>query len=214
MSPHSVPRARLTITLPEAVWVGRLSRAHPATTFRVLSAFTTDDGGVGIVEVETGEGSDPSPIVDDIGAQADVTDLTVLHAEGDRALVQFGTTQPQLLQAVQAAGAPIDLPVDIVDGAARVTITAAHDRVAALGQRLDAFGLDYRLESLDGDHGRSELLTDGQRALLEAALEAGYYDTPRTCTLTELAERTGRAKSTVSETLHRAESALVREHVG
>ena len=206
-----MPRARLTVTLPEAVWVGRLSRTHPETTFRVLSAFATDEGGVGIVEVETaGDGAEA--IVDDIGTEADVTDLTVLHVEADRALVQFGTTQPQLLQAVQAAGAPIDLPVDIVDGTARVTVTAAHDRLSALGERLDAFGLDYRLESLDGDLGREAPLTDGQQELLATALEVGYYDTPRRCTLTELAERTGRAKSTVSEMLHRAESALVRSY--
>lgn len=207
-----MPRARLTVTLPDAVWVGQLSRVHPDATFRVLSAFATDDGGVGIVEVETDDGSVAS-VVDDIASQADVTDLTHLHVGSDRALVQFGTTQPQLLQAVQAAGAPIDLPMRIVDGAAELTVTASHDRLAALGERLDAFGLAYRLESLDGDLEREDPLTDGQRALLETALEAGYYDTPRRCTLTELAERTDRAKSTVSETLHRAESALVRAYL-
>jgi predicted DNA binding protein len=205
-----VPRARLTVTLPEGVWVGRLSRANPETTFRVLSAFTTGEGGVGVLEVE--RDGDPRVVVEAIEGQADVTEVTVLHAETGRALVQFGTTQPQLLQAVQAAGAPVDLPVRIVDGAAELTVTATHDRLAALGERLDAFGLAYRLESLDGDLEREDPLTDGQRDLLATALAAGYYDTPREATLTEVAERVGRAKSTVSETLHRAESALVRSY--
>jgi hypothetical protein len=206
-----VPRARLTVTLPDVVWVGRLSRAYPETTFRVLSAFTTGEGGVGVLEVE-GDEADPRVVVEAIEEQADVTEVTLLHAEAGRALVQFGTTQPQLLQAVQAAGAPVDLPVCIVDGAAELTVTAAHDRLAALGERLDAFGLAYQLESLDGDLHRTDPLTDGQRDLLATALAAGYYDTPRSTTLTEVAGEVERAKSTVSETLHRAESALVRSY--
>jgi hypothetical protein len=205
-----VPRARLAVDLPDTVWVGRLSRAFPDATFRVLSAFATDAGGVGVVEVTA---PDPTAVLAGVEERADLTDLTTLHAAADRVLVQFETTEPHLLRAVGAAGAPVDLPLDIVDGTARVTVTAAHERLAALGKRFDAAGLDYRLESLDGaPFERSDPLTDGQRELLEAALAAGYYDTPRRCTLTDLADRTERAKSTVSETLHRAESALVRAY--
>lgn len=46
-----------------------------------------------------------------------------------------------------------------------------------------------------------------------AAVEAGYYDTPRTCTLTELADEVGLAKSTCSEILHRAEEIIVKEFI-
>jgi predicted DNA binding protein len=44
-------------------------------------------------------------------------------------------------------------------------------------------------------------------------VERGYYDTPRTCTLTELADHLGIAKSTASERLHRAEGAIIRAFV-
>ena len=47
--------------------------------------------------------------------------------------------------------------------------------------------------------------------LLGTAIERGYYDTPRTCTLTELADAVGLAKSTTSEKLHRAEEKVVKE---
>jgi hypothetical protein len=59
----------------------------------------------------------------------------------------------------------------------------------------------------------SDLLTQRQRELLTAAVEAGYYETPRACTLTQLADQLGMAKSTVSETLHRAEGRVIREFV-
>lgn len=40
---------------------------------------------------------------------------------------------------------------------------------------------------------------------MNAVIERGYYDTPRRCTLTELADELDLAKSTCSERLHRAE---------
>jgi hypothetical protein len=55
------------------------------------------------------------------------------------------------------------------------------------------------------------VLTDTQRDLLLRAIEEGYYDTPRSCSLTELAERLGKARSTVSESLHRAEGKALKE---
>jgi predicted DNA binding protein len=57
----------------------------------------------------------------------------------------------------------------------------------------------------------SQLLSDKQRELVRAAVEKGYYDTPRTSSLTELAEEVGIAKSTCSETLHRAEETMIKQ---
>lgn len=55
---------------------------------------------------------------------------------------------------------------------------------------------------------------EGQRRVLEAAIERGSYDTPRECTLTELAEQLGMAKSPVPEPLHRGEEQVIKEFVG
>jgi predicted DNA binding protein len=55
-----------------------------------------------------------------------------------------------------------------------------------------------------------QLLTERQQGLVRTAVDAGYYNTPRECTLTELAERLGIAKSTRSGALHRAEGAVIK----
>lgn len=97
-----MPRAELAITIPESVWMGELSRAHPDTGFEILTAFPREGGGVALAEITA----------DDV-----------------------------------------------------------------------------------------------------EAVEAGYYDTPRDCTLTDLAETVGLAKSTCSETLHRAEGQIIKQFV-
>lgn len=53
-------------------------------------------------------------------------------------------------------------------------------------------------------------LTDRQLAALQLALEAGYYEQPRTCSISELAERTTVARATFEEHLRKAENKLLR----
>lgn len=205
-----MPRARLAIDVPESVWIGAVSREHPGATFRVLAAMPEGERGVGLVEVTA---PDIGAVAASIDAQQTVSDVAVLHRHGNRATLQFETSDPLLLFPVQSAGVPLELPFDITDGAATWELTASHDRLSQLGEQLDAFGIRYEVESIERYVDPDRLLTDRQRRLLVAAVERGYYDTPRGCSLTELAEALDVAKSSVSETLHRAEGAVVKHYV-
>lgn len=202
-----MPRADLRITLPEAVWIGRLSRRYPAVTFRVLSATPAGETGVGLVEVV---GESVPAVLGSLTEGEDLEQVDVLQRAEDRAVVQFETNEPTLLFPVRESGVPLDLPMEIRDGEARMEVTASSDRISALGRQLDAFGLRYELERIYRSPDPPDLLSERQRDLLVAAIDHGYYDTPRECTLTELAEATGAAKSTVSEVLHRAEEKVIK----
>ena len=89
-------------------------------------------------------------------------------------------------------------------------MTAPADRLSTLADQLREFDIEFTVDHVRSTTDPDPLLAAGQRDLLEAALEAGYYDTPRECTLTELAEEVGMAKSTVSETLHRVEEEIIK----
>jgi predicted DNA binding protein len=206
-----MPRARLTVALPEDAWIREVSERHADATFRVLAALPDEDRGVALVEIVA---DDLPGVVADADAHDGVVDLDVLGTTDERAVVQFETPEAALLFAARESGVPLEPPVEIRDGRATLEVTASRERLSALGEQLDARGLQYDVEhvhrSLDGDE---RPLTDAQRDLVVAAVERGYYDTPRTCTLTELAEAVGVAKSTASETLHRAESEIITQFV-
>lgn len=53
-------------------------------------------------------------------------------------------------------------------------------------------------------------LTDRQLAALQVALENGYYEQPRKCSVDDLAERTTVARATFEEHLRKAENKLVK----
>jgi len=206
-----MPRAELTIDVPDAVWIGAVSRAHPRTRVRILSAFADGDSGVGLVELA---GEDVEGVVAAMRDRESVTDLEVLSAGDDEVLVQFETSTPLLLFPLQGSGVPLELPFDIVDGEASWEITASRERLSTLGEQLEEFGIAFTVETVRQTVEREQVLTERQERLVRTAVRQGYYDTPRTCTLTELAEEMGIAKSTCSETLHRAEEAVMKRFVG
>jgi predicted DNA binding protein len=205
-----MPRATLTLTLPEVVWIGGLSRRHPETRFRVLAAMADGGTGVGLTEVT---GGDLDAVLDEMRAEDAVVRLDVLQRREETALIQFETTVPLLLEPLRESGVPLETPFDIVDGSLTWEVTAPHERLSALGERLEAAGVPFTLDRLRQRVDDGSLLTDRQAAVLQTAVERGYYDTPRECTLTELADALGVAKSTCSETLHRAEETVIKRFV-
>lgn len=203
-----MPHAELTITLPETAWIGRISREHPETRFRVLSALPTEDGGTGLLEVETEEADAVFSAITD----ADLREASILRRSRAGGLVQFETASPMLLRATQSSGTPISFPFEIREGEANWELTVSHDRLSTLRSELDDRGFDYRLGRVRGANAEDRVLTDHQQRVLEAAIDAGYYEQPRDASLTELATELGMAKSTLSGVLRRAEATLATRY--
>lgn len=203
-----MPQADITITLPNGVWITDVSTTHGETEFRVLAALPAGNTGVGLVEVR---GGDLEQAVTDIAASEDVVSVDVLHAYDDEALVEFETTNPVLLFPARESGVPFEPPICIRDGRASLSVTASRARLSEFASQLDAFGVEYHVDAICEAVDLEGLLTETQQELLLAALAYGYYDTPRGCTLTELADRVGVAQSSASATLHRAEECIVKQ---
>lgn len=202
--------ARLSISLPDGIWIADISTAHPEATFRVLAAMPGEEAGFGLVRVT---GPDLAGITTAMRAADDLTALSVLRRNDRQALIQFETTQPLLLLSARESHLPIEFPVEIEDGIAVVDVTAPRERLSELGEQLRAFGLSFDVEYIREGIEIDRLLSERQREVLFAAVERGYYATPRRCSLTDLADGLGIAKSTCSETLHRAEGAVIEQFV-
>jgi predicted DNA binding protein len=205
-----MPRARLTVTIPDSVWIGEISRRYPETRFEILTAFPQDEGGVALAEVS---GPDVAGVVQEMDAAEGVVSTEVLQREDDTVLVQFETSNPVLLLPIRNAGTPLELPFTVVDGSVNWEVTAPRDRLSALADQLRHFDIDFDVVSVRQEVETEQLLTPKQRELVSTGVEEGYYDTPRDCTLTELADVSGIAKSTCSETLHRAEEKIIKQFV-
>lgn len=202
-----MPRATLSLDVPEATWIHAVTTAHPATVVRVVAVLPGPDVGTALAELRTPE---PVPVLSAIDRQPDIESFELLWQYDDRVLVQVQTSSPFLLGPIARAGIPLETPFDIQDGAVELSLTTSTDRLSALGDRLEEAGIHHELRAVHGEPGRDgDRLSDRQREMLLEAVEAGYYETPRLASLTDVAASMGIAKATGSDLLHRAEAKLV-----
>lgn len=205
-----MPSASLTVTLPSDTWIKQLSEEHPDVEFKIVAALPGEESGVALAEIA---GGDLKAILRDMEASEAVTSVDLLQVADDRVLVQFESSEHQLLASLREAGVPLELPVTVQNGSAAVELTASRDRLSQVGDQLAENGMTFELEAIRESVDAASLLTDRQRRLLTLAVERGYYETPRSCTLTDLADELGIAKSTASEILHRAEGKVLTRFV-
>jgi predicted DNA binding protein len=203
-------QATFSVTLPETVWIQQVSSTYPAMTFEVLAAVPSSESGFALVRLT---GADVSAALEDVQRHPQLVEVSVVQRSVDEATVHFESTMPLVLFSSRDAGVPIELPVTIREGIATIEVTGSRERLSAFAEQLSRFDLQYRIEALRERLHDDQLLSQRQRELVVAAVEAGYYDTPRRTSLTELAATLDIAKSTCSETLHRAEGAIITQFV-
>lgn len=107
----------------------------------------------------------------------------------------------------------VTLPIRFrTDGSVELTVLGAgSDLQEALGVVRDIADVTV-LKVSDGWSNRSQgSLTERQRAVLQTAYEAGYYDYPRTATQDDVAAAMDITGSTVAEHLRNAEATLVKQ---
>jgi len=203
--------ARFRLDIPAGQWVGDVSRTFEAAEFTVRANVPGKESGHALVSVDA---DDLDAILDAMRDHPALANVVELQRDEGTLTVQIETTEPTLLRAARRSRLPIEPPVQISAGHATIHVEGDHGRLSELVRELEA--LDVGVDVVFIGHGPYEdtLLTDTQEELLTAGIEEGYYDNPRGCTLTELAEKQDIAKSTCSEILQRAEEAVMKQFMG
>lgn len=206
-----MPRARVKFKPPGETLAGpfKLSTEHPDDQFRFLSAYPRDGGLLVLLEATM---TNPSGIVDYFGGGTEGPEYEVLHADDETALVQFLLPfVPPPYRAILDSGNLPQFPYTIQDGWIVCELATSHERLSQFRAELEATGFAFEIVSVSQSLDPTDLLTDRQRRFVTAAIEHGYYDTPRTCSLTDLADELDVSKSTASVVLHNAEETIVKE---
>lgn len=206
-----MPQVRLTLTLPGDTALGSVTRAHPAARLRVRSALVTaTERAAWLVEVDA---------PDLVSAVASLTDTSGVErvdvlAREEGVAVCLLAAEHGPLRAAAAAGTPPTYPFTVVNGTTELEVLAPDAALSDLAAQLEAAGYGVEVTSAVPAVEPIDPLTARQRRLVRAAVDRGYYHTPRECTLKELAASFGLAKSTCSETLRRAEHVLLKSYLG
>ncbi|WP_418282585.1 helix-turn-helix domain-containing protein [Halorubrum sp. DTA98] len=198
---------RFRLGLPDGSWIADVSRANPMTTYRALGIVSDDDVGYTLLSVV---GPKRESAAEDLDVLEGIEQVETLGSDEFETTLHVTGETPQFFDAVRRSGLPVEPPIEVVDGGTSIEVAGDHERISSLGRHLASLDIAFDVELVGQYDAANRVLTDTQRDLVLAAIDAGYYATPRRCTLTELAEREGIAKSTCSETLQRAEERLMK----
>lgn len=200
--------ACICVGLPEDGWKADVTQERPQTAVCLSSTSISNGSGVEIVAL-SGDGIDDSHRM--LQNHPNVCDTTTVQQTPTERVIQVETEASTVMAAADTANVPVTYPVLLRDGTARIRITASRERLSEFGAALDTAGLSYTVTSVQQTTEYCPVLTERQSEVLETAVSCGYYETPRRCSLTELADEVGIAKSTCSGILKRIGTALVEE---
>lgn len=200
-------KARFDIELPPGTWMDEVSRAFPATSFRLLTGIAVDDGAVELGEVV---GGDVSAVTDAFTDHPDVVEWERLYADDERALARYRTTERSLYGFLRCLSLPPEFPVVVRDGWFEFEVTGTREQVRGFRSELEESGWPHEVLAVVASADREHLLTARQRELLDAAVAKGYFEVPRECTLADLAAAADVDTSTASGILRRGEARIVK----
>lgn len=206
-----MPKARVKFRPPRLGGPFEFSADHPDDEFRILSAYPTGDGLFVLLEA-TMEDEDPADVVHFIDDVSLLSACEVLHIDESTVVLQFWLPFiPPPYRAVLFSGNLPQFPHIIRDGWMVCDLITSHERLSQLQAGFEATPFSFEVVSVIQSIDSTDLLTNQQRRFMTEALEHGYYDTPRECSLTDLADELDVSKATMSVVLHRAEEVVTKE---
>jgi predicted DNA binding protein len=204
---------RLALELPRTALGGALSRIHPELRIEVANRLELP-AELLLLDVRV-FGPAAGDHADEIRRFPGVIGVEV-HAEGpETAMYRLVQRMPIVMQLIRHHRVLARYPMTIQDGWMRFeTIAKASQVRQLLKDATRRMGAGH-VEAVH--HGpllaRNLGLTAPQEALFRAALSAGYFNSPRGISITDLAERLGRSKSSTSEMLSKIQRRLAESAV-
>jgi hypothetical protein len=200
-SPERLFIAALRIRIPMSVWNGPFSTEHPSVRSEALNR--TEVGPDISVSDYWISGTPAGGWAREIEAFKDVLKVESLAEVGDGCLYRITYRNPPIIDLYRRLHLPVQFPLWVQGGFMHWEVVARRAEFDELIQYTRRMGEEVKIVSIRRRPLRSHLpiLTEIQQALLSNAMAAGYFAVPRGITLTDLAKRLGRSKSSISEAI-------------
>jgi predicted DNA binding protein len=192
--------------------VGMLSLKYPELRLRILANLPTKAGLLVIFDAQR---ANIAALERDLDEWEWATEYELLHADEQRVVMQYVVPFiPPAYRAVVDSGNLLQFPLPLRNGWAIADLTTSQEGLSRLKDAFESAGLAYEVGAVTQSTAPSSLLTDRQREFITEAVERGYYESPRQCTLTDLAVALDVTKGAASGTLHRAERRIIKTFLG
>jgi predicted DNA binding protein len=199
---------RLRFEVPHETSTYLFTHAHPECVLNVIAAQTLSPGRMlSNIEIVAQEGRDYSA---DLSRVRGIESAARLGPVGPRVRYQIIIQEPSYISLANEHETLLRFPRMVQDGIYTVEVAARVSQLRSLIEGLRRISEKVELVRFGRDlmYTCPPTLSDRQYALLHLALAAGYFDVPRRITLSRLADRLHRSKSSVSQALALIEKVL------
>jgi len=199
---------RIRIEAEKGSWAWGLSRRYPDLVMGTRTILPLP-GGITLAEYRM-QGV-PKDWTREISAFPDVEQVLPLDEPPTPTLYRIRYRESVLSGIMVKDEVLLKYPVSIQNGVVTVETIDLLSRIRQIATDIHDAGFTVKLGSLRKVSSRIQLpdLTPIQRSLLYQAVASGYFDVPRRISLTRLAQKQVKSKSTVSEMLAIIERKLV-----
>jgi predicted DNA binding protein len=201
------------VDVSDEAWPGKFTRLHPDLLIEVHNVFAVaGHNALGDFEIK----GTTREWAREIEAYPDVVELGPLDVPPERGRYRIRFHETVLISLIVKLEIILRYPTSISNGMVTFETVDRVSRIRRLLAALRRSGYEPRLVSLRKEFLRSARpnLTRVQSELFREALASGYFHVPRRITLTQLAMKLSRSKSTVSEMLAIVEKKLAEAASG
>ena len=201
--------ATLQIRIPRGMWTSVFSSAHPAVRLEVLNQSIVNPS-VSVSDYWI-TGRPPGVWAREIGARSDIVKVDALAELGEGSLYRVTYRNPPIVYLFRGLGLPLQFPMRIQAGTIRIEVVARQPEFRKVLDSARKVDPGFQVVSIRRRPLRSHLpnLSENQQDLLSRAMAEGYFAVPRKITLTALAKKVNRSKSSVSEAIALIEQKLL-----
>lgn len=204
---------RLRLELPRTIPIAAFSLAHPELILSFIAGRPSPEGLV-LADLDL-FGREHQALSEEIAGLPGTVSLSRLGSLDQRTRLQIAFREPSFLSLLDTLRLFLRFPAVLKDGEFTFETAARVSRLRMLvaGLRSSVPTVEVLRFGAEPMRTSPPTLSQRQYVLLHQALSAGYFDVPRRVSLTQLARKLGRSKSTISRALAVIEKELAESSV-
>lgn len=207
---QDIVQIKLSIEIPQDKWLAIFNKKYPELNFQIRSNFPIDTNN-GITSFQI-RGSSVKQFISDFKDTSSKKTSQILFEGEDIVILNVKEVDPWILNTLVKTELLVSYPVLVKEGKIKMEAITSRSKVDRFLAQLKKKGITAKIERI-GYYFKSTLLTKRQNEIVNLAYQKGFFNIPRTVSLSKFASDLNISKSALSETLRRIFKKLAHNYI-
>ena len=207
---QDIVQIKLSIDIPQDKWLATFNNKYPELNFQILSNFLIGEN-TGITSFQI-RGASVKQFISDFKDSLAKKSSQILFEGENLVILNVKEVDPWILNTLVKTELLVSYPVLVKKGKIRMEAITNRSKVDKFLTQLKNKDIGAKIERI-GYYYKSTLLTQRQNEIVNLAYEKGFFNIPRSISLSLFAKDLKISKSALSETLRRIFKKLANNYL-